>query len=398
MMHGVDENGIIDGIFGSIRSEFARRYPAIDPDTSHPDFVAFRNAITTFICPIKVFISQLPEPKAYWGGPECDYVSYIRFDLEKLGSRGFAFAGRHLSSSLAEHFLSGFIGQCANNEFVESMRDGTSIAANDSDPDWLMVTIGGDVTIDQSRVGDWALERIVWDYQDRLILKSGNKIDFNAAYSILPSPPKAITDLLFGNWIGLNKPTIQLDSRAFRVVEETGAQLDQFQLIPKVPGEVSITLEISKQLEMFSRFHHWIGTPATHYAYLAVEAAILHRWRALLPDPVIVKSKNGKQNTLSKPGHQAFFALAANNPPAEAKSWHYRNILVNGRRFPHKIEMVLDDLLEAKVITKWHRKRLLNVYSLRNHYSHREFSTIYSQGMEAIKGATWDINMLFHSV
>jgi len=71
---------------------------------------------------------------------------------------------------------------------------------------------------------------------------------------------------------------------------------------------------------------------------------------------------------------------------------------VNGRRFPHKIEMVLDDLLEAKVITKWHRKRLLNVYSLRNHYSHREFSTIYSQGMEAIKGATWDINMLFHSV
>src|SRR5262245_12594929 len=87
----------LDVIFRSIKEEFDKRYNITDPDDTDPDTIAFQKAVHALNCPVTALIVRLPKKISYWGGIECEMVSYVRLDLESPSSPSWNFLGEYKS-------------------------------------------------------------------------------------------------------------------------------------------------------------------------------------------------------------------------------------------------------------------------------------------------------------
>jgi hypothetical protein len=83
----------------------------------------------------------------------------------------------------------------------------------------------------------------------------------------------------------------------------------------------------------------------------------------------------------------------------KTKGWKERNVKVNGRPYPLKVGMAIDQLLQDGVITMWQQRRLRDVWmKLRNIHSHLEFASITGPRAGTLERAAEVINILFESV
>jgi hypothetical protein len=74
-------------------------------------------------------------------------------------------------------------------------------------------------------------------------------------------------------------------------------------------------------------------------------------------------------------------------------------VKVNGREYPWKVELAIEQLQQDGVINMWHQRRLRDVWmKLRNIHSHLEFASITGPRLGTLERAAEAINMLFDSV
>lgn len=392
-----DSKVILGNIFDSIRKEFDRRYQIKDPDATDPDTIAFQKAVHSLCCPVSGLVMRLPSAIRFWQTDNCDVVSFIRLDLEKQGTQGWEFLGEHSAQRLVgqrEELRALFLSD-PDLDTVQSLTSGTLLGTSNRTPDWIMWAIPGDIRTAPQLDAYLIIEALMFDYQERIVSRAKTKLDFEKHYGLTPPSPRSALEILTAHSLGGFDPA-RLDTSAFEPLVARARSVDSILLIPKVPTEVSTTFEIARELYIYSAFHHWLGTPACHYLYLALEAAIKHRWCATLKKPILVTNKKGAQVTLVKPRHQDFFELKAKN--GGEKAWGHRNILVNGRKFTSSTEGLVDDLLNLGILSKWQLMRLKSGLRLRNIYSHREFSTIFPAGIDRIREVGRDLNLLFHSL
>ena len=385
----------LDVIFRSIREEFDRRYNITDPDAIDPDIIAFQKAIHALQCPVTALVVHLPNNISFWGGIECDSVSYIRLDLETPGHATWDFLGEFTTEQILANpsIAKSLLSQEPSSDYLQVLANGQTIGASDRAPDWLMIGIGGDVRTRQT-IDTWFLmETLMMDFQPRIVSRAGTKLEFDKVYALQQPPTRSAAQLLSTDIHGdAIVPTVVEDD--FQALTEQAKLAGEAQLIPKVPKGVSDTFEIARQLYTYACFHHWLSTAAHHYLFLAIEAAVKYRWCATLPNPVTVTNKAGVTTTLQKPHHQDFFHLREkyNND----KAWDYHNILVNGQRFEPSAEKLVDELGKLKLLTKWQQRRLKAGIRLRNHFSHREMGIIFPAGADRFLDIARDLNYLFH--
>src|SRR5437870_564649 len=127
----------LDVIFRSLREEFDRRYNISDPDAEHPDTVAFQKAVHALQCPVSAIVVHLPKKITFWGGTECDVVSYVRLDLETPGNASWHFVGEFKSDQILSDpsIAKSFLQQEPDPDYLLCLSNGTTMGASDRSPD-----------------------------------------------------------------------------------------------------------------------------------------------------------------------------------------------------------------------------------------------------------------------
>ena len=121
--------------------------------------------------------------------------------------------------------------------------------------------------------------------------------DFNSKYGLAPEPVLDDVDVLSPDF--LSSMLVRVDTGLMPSLNDVQNAIAQILLIPQVPESVTGTFRIAKRLYLFGRFEYGFYTVSQHYAFLAMEAAILCRWTVSLPNPVTVQF-NGLTQQMTK--------------------------------------------------------------------------------------------------
>ncbi|HEY2915282.1 MAG TPA: hypothetical protein VGK21_18100 [Candidatus Angelobacter sp.] len=211
--------------------------------------------------------------------------------------------------------------------------------------------------------------------------------DFNVKYDLNPDPVLDEAELL-----KIDRINVGFFSRdrteSIREIQEGIAHI---KLTPKVPENVTRVFQWAKRLYVFGLFEYGFFTVSCHYAYLAVESAVYNRWNASLPAPTVLQC--GFDSMTVPTAGRGNISLIC-----KTKGWKERQVKVNGRPYPWKVELAIEQLQEDGVITMWHQKRLRDVWmKLRNTYSHLEFASITGPRAGTLERTAEVINILFDS-
>jgi hypothetical protein len=227
-------------------------------------------------------------------------------------------------------------------------------------------------------------------------------LDFTALYGLQPDPIIPFEELLNGDPLSKLFADVEHSYPTRREQEE----LAKIVLISCVPDSVRETFDIAKQMYILAYFKYSLFTAASHYAYLALEAAVYARWSATLPPKVLLKSRRRKRieligkgkatsqeisEEMSQPTHSKILRWcgAHNCYPAETT--------VDGVRLPISGEMVLNQLVRHRLVTHWEKDRLLRwAFAMRNSLSHREDAPILMPEPGTLERVAYEINVLFH--
>jgi TDG/mug DNA glycosylase family protein len=96
---------------------------------------------------------------------------------------------------------------------------------------------------------------------------------FNKKYGLTPEPVLDDADLLSPDF--LSSSFVRVDTGTMPSLGDVQSALAQILLIPQVPESVRRTFQIAMRLYLFGRFEYGFFTVSDHYAFLAIEAAIL---------------------------------------------------------------------------------------------------------------------------
>jgi hypothetical protein len=235
----------------------------------------------------------------------------------------------------------------------------------------------------------YALELLIhFDPHGEFLELFSARRDFKATYDLEPDPVLEEGDLL--RVAEINAGFFSRErATSIREIQEAVANI---QLIPQVPEHPRRVFDCAKRLYIFGLFEYGFFTVSCHYAYLAVESAVYNRWNAALPTPTTL-SHGSDSMTVPTAGRGNISLIC------KTKGWKERRVKVNGRPYPWKVELAIEQLQQDGVINIWHQRRLRDVWmKLRNIHSHLEFASITGPRLGTLERAAEAINILFDSV
>jgi hypothetical protein len=373
----------LDRVAAAVRS-FIPQVVRLEPDGSgSPQMLALRNALMAFPAPAEVlFIDTAGFANVRAEGPTW---TLLRFDLSKPGTPEVKFVGTAKAADLTKHvgLLEEHFGFAADSQ--TGIYDLTLVSA------WydhrFTFLAPYDIRTQPEEYGRELARHISMGH--RFIELFLRETDFNAKYGleldrVLPDSELLRFDNKTGEYLDCSYQRFSLRERQEHVAG--------IQPIPQVPESVKLVIDRAKRLYIFGHFEYSFFTIAKHYAYLALESALLNRWKATLPIPTVLRYQK-EEVTVQRTGHRAMREFC------KGYGWNIRKVFVNGRQFPFKAGMVVDWLRDDGVITDWQKWRFNEVYlKLRNSYSHLEFCGIDQPGAGTIANAVEEINTLFDSL
>ena len=211
-------------------------------------------------------------------------------------------------------------------------------------------------------------------------------VDFNERYHLPPDPILSKEELLRPH--PFSESMVHVPSGQSLTVEDWQSDVADIQLIPQVPADVKSTFDTAKQLYVFGYFQWRFFTVALHYACLAMEAAVKHRWIASLPEKVIVEYSNSACCEIVRPTHRLLYT-----------HWRKdRNITVNGKGFPDSMPDLLHSLKQKKIIAPWQEKQIQDCIDERNDLSHLEMATVHTPRPNLLRDVAELTNAMFEGV
>ena len=217
----------------------------------------------------------------------------------------------------------------------------------------------------------------------RVVLRrTSNARAHNRLFNLKPDPILSLEEFIkrsdIKGFLGLN-------------FEDLQKQISNFQLIPDVPEHVNRVFDDAKKLFIFGYLNYQFFTISQHYAYLALESAIRHRYNLSLGKTAKITNPKGESIEIS-PSWMDIHIFCKRN-----KGWNPKKIEVNGEDFPYDNRRLLNWLVEKKIITKWERGQYDIGINMRNILSHLEFAPIDVPRSFTIKVIADRINRLFYS-
>jgi len=222
------------------------------------------------------------------------------------------------------------------------------------------------------------------------------RINYNAKYSLPSDSPLTTEQLLQID--SRNKSFVKFSDFESATLSDQHQEVAGIQLIPQVPEDIRRTFHLGRRLYVYGYLEYGFYTVSSHYAHLALDAALHARWSATLPPSVLLTwhdKKTGKlqQQTMVNPSHTKIHTFC------KSAGWRESAVKVDGKPFPHTVKLVIDRLADTKVITSWQRKMIREVdVQIRNSLTHLEFAPIYAPSADDLERAAETINQLFDSL
>ena len=384
------ENGwdeFFDKVFNALKVKFKEIYPFKEDGEVSPDIVALRDAIFKLPCPVKVL--ELRFDGAKFAHVKERLGILLRYDLSRIGEKQIEDYGvvdveniDVLKSVLIDKF--GF-SESTVADFVSDFKT-TGIWGYELD--YYIHFTQYDIRRYFDEYLFELLQIFLYDRSSQLIQKFKRENDFNFLYNL--KEDKVLPWEVFTN----RDPALNDLSRK-PTVEDLQKDICDIQLIPTVPEEVKKVFKAAKDLYVFGYFRWHFFTISTHYAHLAIESAIKHKYTQYLGEKVVLTCKGGDlSHEMIKPSCEGIFDFCKQN---RKQGWNYHKLKVNGENFPWRMGDLLDWLLKNGIQTKWQIDRLKFAIYMRNALSHLEFVTIMWPSTIELKRASVLINNLYYA-
>jgi len=367
-------------VFDEAKKMVYKQYPVEENGSGSPETLGVRKAFESFLCPlriaeIKVDLKRYP----YIKNEICPIINY---DLTRLGKRSLEYHGvidsldkEKLKQTLVRHF------NLNEKNFEDFYKDFKTIGWADeglnSYTQFRLYNIRDDF-------GKFVFElnfEVYYLIRGKLIERFKDVPDYNVLFNLEPDPILPFSE------VTKKDPTTGVFSDI--TLQYLQEKVCNIQLIPTVPKDVKRVFNHAKKLFIFGYFYYGFFTISEHYAYLALESAIRNRYNQFLGKKARIINPKGK-TIESSSSWWVIYCLC------KSKGWKPSKIKVNGQKFPNNNRLLLDWLVEKRIITKWEKKQYDVGINLRNILSHLEFAPIHTPNSFVLKDVADRINKLYY--
>jgi hypothetical protein len=369
-----------DKVFDEVKKMVYKQNPVEEDGSGSPETLAIREAIESFPCQLRIAEIKIDVRK--YSDISDEVCQIINYNLTRFGERSLEYYGvidsrdkEKLKQTLIKYF------NLNEKAFDDFYKDFKHIGWADDN-----LTFYTQFTVYNIKNN---FERFVLDFYtyfiglvgDKLSEKFKKVIDYNRLFNLKPDPILPLEEFIKRNDI---EGFLHL---SFHDLQE---RVCNFQLIPDVPEHVKRVFDNAKKLFIFGYLHYQFFTISQHYAYLALESGIRHRYNLSLGKKAKITNPKGESIEIS-PSWMYIHIFCKMN-----RGWNSKRIKVNGEDFPYNNRRLLNWLLEKKIVTRWERKQYDVGINMRNILSHLEFAPIHGPGSSAIKIIADRINRLFY--
>ena len=379
-------NEFFNEVFEALRVKFKEIHPFEEDGEVSPDVVALRDAIFKLPCLVKVL--ELRFDTAKFAQVKDGVGHILRYDLSRIGEMQVEDYGvidvkniDVLKSVLIDKF--GF----SESTVVEFVSDFKTIGWTPKRLDYYTHFTQYNIRRYFDKYLSELLQIFLYDIRIQLIQKFKRENDFNSLYNL--KEDKVLPWEVFTN----RDPILNALSRT-PTVEDLQKDICDIQLIPTVPEEVKKVFKAAKDLYVFGYFRWYFFTISEHYAHLAIESAIKHRYNQWMGEKVVLTCKKGNlSREMIKPSREGIFDFCKQN---KKQGWDRYKLEVNGENFPVGMEDLWDWLLKNGIQTKWQIDQLKFAIDTRDALSHLESVPMRWIDTTRLKRASVLINNLYH--
>ena len=379
-------NEFFNEVFNALRVKFKEIHPFEEDGEVSPDVVALRDAIFKLPCLVKVL--ELRFDTAKFAQVKDGVGHILRYDLSRIGEMQVEDYGvidvkniDVLKSVLIDKF--GF----SESTVVEFVSDFKTIGWTPERLDYYTHFTQYNIRRYFDKYLSELLQIFLYDIRIQLIQKFKRENDFNSLYNLKEA--KVLPWEVFTN----RDPILNALSRT-PTVEDLQKDICDIQLIPTVPEEVKKVFKAAKDLYVFGYFRWYFFTISEHYAHLAIESAIKHRYNQWMGEKVVLTCKKGNlSREMIKPSREGIFDFCKQN---KKQGWDRYKLEVNGENFPVGMEDLWDWLLKNGIQTKWQIDQLKFAIDTRDALSHLESVPMRWIDTTRLKRASVLINNLYH--
>lgn len=371
-------------MFEDAIARFRKVYPFEDEGEVSPDIVALRDAI--FHLPIPIKILELKVDTLKYPDIKDEICHLIRYDFTKFGVSSVEFLGiidTSNSKKLAEILAGDFKGEAEKlaEDFCRELR---IIGFGSDNLDIYFQFLRYNIRENFGRYAeDFAM---LFLNQTEPGFQASQKfkkiIDYNTLYNLKPDPILSLSEILEE----AGKRTWPKAS-----IEERQQHVANIQLIPPVPEDVRRVFRTAKDLYIYGCFEYLFFTVSQHYAYLALESAIKHRYVKSLGNKAVIVNEERETHIIENPTYERIWKFCKDNK----KRWNFNRVTVNDESFPHNGKLLLEWLVKKGIITKWEQHVYDAGLFLRNTLSHLEFAPIHIPNSGVLERVAEQINKLF---
>lgn len=362
--------------FLGLKQKFSERYGFADERDVSPEMVAIRDAINSlFPCHLDILELETGDKKIY---------QLIKYDISRSRDPSVELHGKIKTDEIEQysHMLGSVFDLSASG--IEDLKNLSLAGWSRDDVPYIGDLPCFDILANPEEYVEHLLFLILDVYGSTFIQRFKKEIDYNSIYNLDDDPI-----IPFGEIIK-KEPILNSVRRSWQSVEDPQKNICNIHLIPSVPESVKKVFQTTKDLYVFGYFKYSFFTVSKHYAYLALESAIVNRYDLSLPKQAIISHKDQKE-TLAVPTHQKIWDLCSR------KRWNFRKLKVNGEPFPYSRNKIIEWMLEKGVIGNWEKQVYFeNLISLRNSFSHLTSHIITMPDYNALAVVADNINKLFH--
>lgn len=385
--------------FERVKQTLSERYPLEEDGSGSPNFVAIRKAIDQLPCAVKIL--QLELDKSKHNHLKDDLCPMIHYDFNRMNDFSVKNLGNVIPSD--NKFL-----DILQNEFhiknVESfvqdfLQEYKIMALIEDDED-----LSGNFQFlfyDPRNNPEMFVRDLVMLFEFNFIPYVARKIevvpDYNKQYGLQPDPILSESELLTKH-VGMDSFVVSEGNKTRKFeMEDFQKHVAKIQLIPSVNEHVKNVFDRAKKLYIFGWYVYGFFPIAEHYATLALESAIKHRYFQHFGNQITIRNEDGKTETMQNADYSRITEL---HTFRKKEGWNIRKLMVNNERFLYIMNDLLDWCVKNKIITKWERKRCEYKIDTRNYLSHPTFSPSYPAGkaFKTIEEVAYLINKMFSSL
>jgi len=384
-------NILFENVFKKVKDNFNKSYPIVDEEEASPQLLALRDAVFSLPCAIKVLEIRVDTRKHKHIKDEiCQLIGY---DFSILGKVTVEYLGIIQSSEkeILEDILFqkyGFEKKDAD-DFAEmfSQELTTTGCFNPDKPDLYLQFTFYNICKNIDEYAREVFEILMLEYAPFVRKFRKGEVDWNSKYSLRSDSILSMSEIIRKDpttdaFIGLG------------TIEDIQRLICDIQLIPAVPEQVKRVFNRAKDLFIFGYFKYSFFTISNHYAYLALESAIRHRYVQSLAGKAVLTDMKRKdlRFEMASPSYQHIWDFCKDN---KKKGWDTHRLNVNDEPFPWKTSLLLNWLVEKHVLRKWEGELFRAGIYLRNSLSHLEQASIFSPNSGVLGRVADDINILF---